>query len=120
MRTKGTNGALWEIFGSIVDDSPSVRSRFVAAGVTVAVAVSIAVASVPTTVGIFSSSTCCASGVGIGGGAGFVDELPILLQQFINLSLLLVDLGLLFLDHLQRSHLLDMIFVGICRYRYFM
>ena len=124
MRMKGTNGALWAIFGSVIGASPSVQSRVVAVGIAVAVAVGIAVATVPTTVGISSSSTCCASSVGIGGGADFVDDLTILLQQFINLRLLLVDLGLLFPDHLQqiivlRHHLLDMLFVGSCRYRYF-
>ena len=100
MRTKGSNFVLWAIFGSVVGDSHSVRSRVIAVGVVVAVAVGIAVALVPTTVGISSSSTCCASSVGIGGGADFVDELPILLQKFINLRLLPVNLGLLFPDHL--------------------
>ena len=53
-------------------------------GVAVAVAVGITVAMVPTTVGISGFSTFCAFSVGIGGGADFFDELPILLQQFIN------------------------------------
>ena len=101
MQTKGTNVALWAIFSSVVGASPSVRSRVVAVGVAVSVAVGIAFATVPTTVGISSSSTCCASSVGISGGADFVDELPILLQKFINLRLLLVYLGLMFPDHLQ-------------------
>ena len=78
----------------------------------------------PTTVGISSSSTCCASSVGIGGGANFVDEMAILFQKFINLRLLFVDLGLMFPDNLQQivifsRHLLDVPFVGSCRYRYF-
>ena len=121
IQTKGTNGALWSIFGSVVGASPIVRYRVIYVGVVVAVAVGIAVASVPTTVGIYSSSNCCASSVG--GGASFVDELAILLQQFINLRLLLVSLCLLFLHHLQQiiilhRHLLDVLFVGSCRYRY--
>ena len=124
MRKKGTNGAIWEIVGSVVGASPCVRSRVVATGVAVSVAVGVAVALVPTTVAISSSSTCCASSVGIGGGADFVDEVDIMLQQFINLRLLLVNFVLLFPDHLQqivvlRRRLLDMLFVGSCRYRYF-
>ena len=119
MRTKGANGALLEIGGSVVGARPGVRSRIVSIGVVVAVAVGIAVsvASFPTTVTISSSSTYFASSFGIGGGANFGDELPILIQKFINLRLLLVNLGLLFSDHLQqiivlRRHLLDMLFVG--------
>ena len=124
MRTKGENGELWAIVGSVVGAIPRVQSRVISVGVAVAVAVSIAVAWVPTKVGISSSSTCCASSVGIGCGADFVDELLILLQQLINLRLLFVDLGLLFPDHLQqivilRRHLLDVLFVRSCRYRYF-
>ena len=51
-------------------------------------------------------------------------ELAVLLQQFINLRLLLVYLGLLFSDYLQQvvvlsCHLLYVLFVGRCRYRYF-
>ena len=121
MRAKGTNGTLWAIVCYFVGAIPSVRSPVISGGVAVAVVVGIAVASVPTTVGIYSSSNCCASSVG--GGASFVDELAILLQQFINLRLLLVSLCLLFLHHLQQiiilhRHLLDVLFVGSCRYRY--
>ena len=124
MCTKDKNGALWSIVGSVVGASPIVQYRVIDVGVVVAVAVDIVVASLPTTVGIFSSSTCCASSVVIGGGANFVDELAILLQQLINLRLIFVYLGLLFPDHLQeivilRRHLLDVLFVGSCRYRYF-
>ena len=124
MRTKGTNNSLWEIFGSVVSASTSVRYRVIAVGVAVAIAVGIAVASIPTPVGIFISSTCCASSVGIGGGANFVDEMAILIQKFINLRLLFVNLGLLFPDHLQQivilsRHMLDVLFVGSCRYLYF-
>ena len=116
MRTKVTNVALWASVGYVVGAIPSVWSRVIAVGVTVAL--------VPNTVGVSGSSTCCASSVGMSGGADIVDELPILLQKFINLRLLLVNLGLLFPDHLQqivilRRHLLDMLFVGSCRYRYF-
>ena len=47
-----------------------------------------------------------------------------MLHKFTNLSLLLVDLGLLFSDDLQQiiilsRHLLYVLFVGSCRYRYF-
>ena len=124
MRTKGTNGALWKILGSVVGSRSSVRSRVIAVGVAVAVAVGIAVATIPTTVGISRSSTCCASSVGIGVAADFVDELSVLLQQFINLRLLLFDLGLLFPDDLQQiiilsRHLLDVLFIGSCCYHYF-
>ena len=74
--------------------------------------------------GISSSSTCCASSVGIGVGADFVDELAILLQQLINFRLPFVDLGLLFPENLQQivifsRHLLAVPFVGSCCYRYF-
>ena len=124
MRTKGKNSAIWEIVGSAVGASPSIRSRVMVVGVAVAVAIGIVLSKIPTTVGISRSSTCCASSVGIVGGANFVDELAILIQQFINLRLLLVDLGLLCPDHLQKivilsRHLLDVLFVGSCRYRYF-
>ena len=90
----------------------------------VAVAIGIVVALIPTTVGISTYSTCCASSDGIGVGADFVDELSVLIQQFINLCLLLVDLGLLFPDDLHQifilsRHLLYVLFVGSCRYRYF-
>ena len=93
--------ALWEIVGSVVGTSPGVRSRVVAVGVVVAVSIGIAVAValVPTTVAISSSFSCSASSFGIGGGADFGDELPILLQQFINLRLMLVNLGLLLPYH---------------------
>ena len=75
-------------------------------------------------VGIFSSTTCCASSVGIGGGANFFDELAVPLQKFINLRLLFFDLGLLFPDHHQQivilsRHLLDVLFARSCCYRYF-
>ena len=124
MRTKGTNGALREIVGSVVGASHSVRSRTIAVGVAVAVSIGIAVASIPTTVVILCSSICCVSSVGIGVGANFFDDLVVLLQEFINLRLILVDLGLLFPDDLQQivilsRHLLYAIFVGSCRYRYF-
>ena len=54
----------------------------------------------------------------------FVDELVVLLQQFMNLRLLLVYLVLMFPDDLQQiivlsCHLLYVLFVGSCRYRYF-
>ena len=90
MQTKGANGALWGIFGS----SYLIQYRVIAVGVAVAVAVAIgiAVALLSTMVGIFISSTCCASSVGISVGANFVNELAVMLQQFINMSLLLVDL----------------------------
>ena len=122
MRTKGENGALRAIVGSVVGASHKFRSRFITFGVTVAVAVGIAVSSIPNMVGIFCSSTCLASSVGI--GANFFDELAVLLQQFINLRLLLVDLGLLFSDDLQQivifsRHMLYVRFVGSCRYCYF-
>ena len=101
MQTKGKNCKLRAIVGYVVGATPRVQSCVIAVGVAVAVAVGIAVASIPSMVGISRSSTCCASSVGIGGGADFVDELPIMLQQFINFRLLLVDLGLLFPEHLQ-------------------
>ena len=126
MRTKGTNGALWAIVGPVVGSSSQIRSRVIAVsfGVAVVVAVGIAVASLPTTVGISRSSICCASSVVIGVGANFFDELAVLIQQFINMCLLLVYLGLLFPDDLQQiiilsRHLLDVLFVRCCRYRYF-
>ena len=77
---------------------------------------------IPTTVGIFCYSTCCAFSIGI--GANFVDDMAVMFQQFINLRLLLVDLGLLFPDDHQQiiilsRHLLYLIFVGSCRYHYF-
>ena len=122
MQMKGENGTLMEIVGSVVGVSHSFRSRAVAVGVTVAVAVVIAVASIPTTVGILCSSTCCASSVGI--VTNFVYDLVVLLQQFINLRLLLVDLVLLLSDDHQHvvvlsRHLLYVLFVGRCRYSYF-
>ena len=54
----------------------------------------------------------------------FFRELSVLLQQFINMRLLIVYLGLLFSDDLQHivilsRHLLSVLFVGSCRYRYF-
>ena len=61
------------------------------------------IASIPNMVGIFGSSTCCTSSVGIGGGADFVDELDIMLQKFIKLRLLFVDLACCFLTTLIRS-----------------
>ena len=50
--------------------------------------------------------------------------MAVLLQQIINMSLLIVDLGLMFPDNLQQivilsRHLLDVLFVSSCRYRYF-
>ena len=119
MRTKGT---LREFVGSVVGGSHSFQSRVIAVGVAVAVAIVIAFASIPTMVGIFCSSTCCASSVGI--GTNFVYELAVLLQQLINMRLMLVYLGLLFSDDLQQvvvlsCHLLYVLFVGRCRYRYF-
>ena len=66
MQTKGTNGARRAIVGYVVGGSHSVRSRVIAIGLAVAVAVVIAVAKIPTTVGIFCSSTFCASSVDIG------------------------------------------------------
>ena len=79
---------------------------------------------IPTTVGIFISSTCCASIVGIGVGANFVDEMAVLIQQFLNLRPLLLYSGLLFPDDLQQivilsRHLLDVLLVGCCHYLYF-
>ena len=58
MRTKGTNGSLGEILGSVVGSSHSILSRVIDFGVVVAVAVAdvIAVASIPTTVGISAPS----------------------------------------------------------------
>ena len=53
MRTKGKNGTLRAIVGSVVGGSHSVRSRIIGVGVTVAVGVAVAVASIPTKVGIF-------------------------------------------------------------------
>ena len=123
MQTKGGNGAPWDIVGSVAGSCCIIRSCVIDVGVVVAVAVGIAVASIPTTAVISSLSTCCSSIVGICFGANFVDELVVLLQQFINLRLLLVYLGLLFPDNLQQivilsRHLLDVLFVGSCRYRY--
>ena len=89
MRTKGKNGALRVVVGSVVCAHHSVRSRVIAVGVAVAVTVGIAVALIPTTVGMFCYFTCCASSVGI--GANFVYNLAVLLHQFINMRLLLVD-----------------------------
>ena len=82
----------------------------------------IVVASIPITVGIFGSCTRCASSVDI--GTNFFDDMVVLLQEFINLRLILVDLGLLFPDDLQqvvvlRCHFLYVILVGRCRYRHF-
>ena len=99
MHTKGENGALREIVGSIVGASHSVQSHVIAVGAAVAIAGGIAVALIPTTVGILCSSTCCASHVGI--GANFIYDLAVLLQKFINLRLMLVYLGLMFSDDLQ-------------------
>ena len=120
MQTKGTNCALRAIFGSIVDGRHSVHSRVIAVGVAVAVVVVIAIASIPTAVGIFCSSTCCASSVGI--DTNFFYDMAVLLQQFINFLLMLVDLGLIFSEHLQQvvvlsRHLLYVLFVGRCHYR---
>ena len=116
---KGTNGALGEIVCSVAGGSCSVRSRFISVGV--AVAGVIAVATIPTTVGIFGSCTCWPSSVGI--VTNLVDELAVLLQQFINMRLLFVNLCLLFPNDLQYvvvlcGHLLDVFLVGRCRYRH--
>ena len=124
MQTKGVNCALWDIVGYVASSRSSVQSRVIAVGVAVAVAVGIAVALIPTTVGISRSSTCCASSVGIGVGANLVYKLAVLIQKFVNLRLLLVYLGLLFPDDLQQivilsRRLLDVLFVGSFRYRYF-
>ena len=93
MRTEGTKGALRAIFGSVVGGIHSGRSRF-----GTAVAVVIAIAPIPTKGGIFCSCTCSTSSVGI--GTKFVYELAVILQQFINLRLLFVNLCLLFSDDL--------------------
>ena len=90
MQTKGTNGALRYIVGS-VGGSHIVRYRVIVVGV--------AVAWIPTTVGIFCPCTYSASRVGI--STKFVYELEFLLHKFVNLSLLLVNLCLLFSDNLQ-------------------
>ena len=124
MRTKGTNGALRDIFGSVVGASHRFFSCVIAVGVVVAVAIGIAVGMIPTTVGIFCSSTCFTYSVGIGVVTNFVDDLDVLFQQLINMRLLLVDLGLLFPEDLYQiailsRHLLYVLFVGSFRYRYF-
>ena len=124
MSKKGENSALWEIVGSVVGAIPRVRSRVISVGFAVAVAVGIAVASIPTTVSILSPSTCCASSVGSGVRANFVDEMAVLLQKLINLLLLLVYLALLFPDDLPQivifsRHLLYVLFVANFHYRYF-
>ena len=110
-----------EIIGYFVGGSHSVWYCVIAVDVAVDIAVVIAVATVPITVGILFSCTCCASSVGI--GTSFVYDLAVLLQQFINMCLLLVDLGLLFSDDLQQvivlsCHLLYVLFVDHCRHRY--
>ena len=73
MRTKETNGALWSIVGSVVGYIPSVWSCVIIVGFRVAFDIGIVVAMIPTKVGISTYSTCCASSVGIGVGADFVD-----------------------------------------------
>ena len=122
MLTKGTNGTLREIVGSVIGGSHSVRSCIITVGVVFEVVIVIVVASIPTTAAIFCSCTCCTVSVGI--GTNFVYELAVLIHQFINMCLLLVDLGLLFSDDLQQvvvlsCHLLYVLFVSCCRYRYF-
>ena len=94
---EGGKRRTWGDFCSVVSGKYSVRSHFIAVGVSVADV--IAVALVPTTMGIFRSCTCWASIVGI--VTNFDDELSVLLQQFINLRLLFVYLCLLFSDDLQ-------------------
>ena len=99
--------------------SCSVRYCFIYIGV--AVAGVILVALIHTLVGIFRSCTCWASSVGI--VTNLVDYLNVLLQQFIDLSLLLIYLSLLFPDDIQSvivlcGHLLDVFLVGRCHYRH--
>ena len=95
--TEGTNGALGAIFCSVSGDSCILWTCFVADGVAVAGVVSIS--SIPTPMGIFRSCTCGASSVDI--VTNIIYELAILLQQFINLSLMFLYLFLLFPDDLQ-------------------
>ena len=120
MQTQSTNGALRAIVGSVVGGSHSGQPHVVVFGVVVAVV--IAVASILTFVGIFYPCNYSTSSVGI--GTKFVYKLAVLLQKFINLRLMFVNLCLLFSDNLQQvvvfcCHLLYVLLVGRFRYRHF-
>ena len=83
---EGDKWCTWAIVCSVDGGRCSVRSCFISFGVAGAGVIS--VASIPTLVDIFRSCTCWASSVDIVTNLG--DYLTVMLQKFIDLSLLLV------------------------------